>query len=194
MTKATIPTHEETAAAADRDPAHTGSGPAAEKAGEGRRKASPKTLRLVKTLHILTASVWFGALVVVWALTASSLGDPERFLATARWTPWIFSRVLLGAALVTILIGLFYGIWTNWGFFRHRWMLLKWVMLVVLIPCTACTIGTIGTILLAAQDKGIPASVWPEAALPFALLTIQAVFLVTMVAVSVYKPRLQRRK
>jgi len=173
------------------DPAKDGIPPAVNIKSRNRRKASAKTLKLIKTLHIVSTSIWFGGTVVAWALMASSLNDPERFLEAVRWIPWIFSRVLMVAALIIILIGIFYGTLTQWGFFRQRWIFLKWVLLIIMIPCTAFTIGSVGIILIPAQESGVLTSVWPEAALPFALLSLQVILLTTMAVLSIFKPRLR---
>jgi dethiobiotin synthetase len=44
-------------------------------------------------------------------------------------------------ALATLIEGIVYSFFTNWGFTKHRWILWKWLMTVVLVPCVG--FGTI---------------------------------------------------
>ncbi|MBN2062154.1 MAG: hypothetical protein JW882_17250 [Deltaproteobacteria bacterium] len=39
-----------------------------------------------------------------------------------------FNNMLLGAAggMGTLLTGLLYSVFTNWGWFKHKWIILKW--------------------------------------------------------------------
>jgi len=158
-----------------------------------KRQPSRATLRLVKTLHIFTVSIWLGAVVVAFALLASSLSDPERFVATTRWIPWIFSRILLPTALITILVGLYYGFLTNYGFIRNRWITVKWVLLLILIPCTATTIGSLATILVPFLESGTLPTLWGDATVPLILLAFQTIVLLIITILSVYKPALRKK-
>lgn len=41
--------------------------------------------------------------------------------------------IIIPAALGSLLTGLLYSIFTHWGFFRHRWVTVKWVITVATI-------------------------------------------------------------
>jgi hypothetical protein len=38
---------------------------------------------------------------------------------------------IIPGAFGAFMTGLIYSIWTNWGFFRHPWIIVKWVMIIL---------------------------------------------------------------
>ena len=52
-----------------------------------------------------------------------------RSLATKR----LDDLLIIPGALGCLLTGIIYGIWTNWGFFKHRWLTIKWILTVAAV-------------------------------------------------------------
>ena len=97
-----------------------------------------KSLKWLRTLHIISASIWLGATVCIGMLTVIcffSLNEAE-FLTMAPFIPELYRTIILPIALFIILQGIIYGFFTKWGFFKHRWVLLKWMLVLLLVPCT----------------------------------------------------------
>lgn len=49
--------------------------------------------------------------------------------------------IVIPGAIGCLITGLIYGIFTNWGFFKHNWMMFKWT-----ITVTAIFLGTVSLI------------------------------------------------
>ena len=93
------------------------------------KKLSPRGQRWLKCFHVLSAGVWVG--------TAASLASKQFFLTPSRdaelfgilsTLDFIDICVLVPGAVGTLVTGLIYSIFTNWGWFRHRWITVKWII------------------------------------------------------------------
>ncbi len=111
-----------------------------------------KSLKWLRILHIISAGIWFGATVCIGGLAVICLSNPDaaEFLVTAPLVPELYRKMILPAALFTILQGLVYGFFTEWGFLKHRWVTIKWIFTILLIPCIGA--GGIGQ-MFALIDK-----------------------------------------
>lgn len=63
--------------------------------------------------------VCIGALAIVSFFQLSE----TDFLTIAPLIPMLYQKVVLPMALITIIQGIIYGVFTNWGFFKHKWVL-----------------------------------------------------------------------
>jgi hypothetical protein len=71
---------------------------------------------------------------------ARHLDNGDQLYMRNYLTDFIDMKILVPAAMLTLLTGLLYGIYTKWGFFKQRWLLFKWIVTVSII-----VIGTILT-------------------------------------------------
>ena len=123
-------------------------------------KTANKTfLRWLRVCHMLTASLWFGGVAATFVLLRA--GVPDALL--------LYPRLVMPMALLTVTVGLLYSACTPWGFFRFRWVAVKWVLtlLALLLACLGALWGAA-----------------PEKFIAFA----QAMLLAASVAVAVLKP------
>lgn len=60
--------------------------------------------------------------------------------------------VLTPAAIVTLITGLIYSIFTKWGFIRHGWIIYKWVITLLLILVGTFYLGPMTTRILEIAD------------------------------------------
>jgi hypothetical protein len=140
-------------------------------------------------VHLLTVTVWLGGVVsiFIFALRAFSL-DATGFLQLAPEILWVFPRLLLPVGIITLLEGLYYGFLTNWGFFRHKWLLAKWALFFVsgyLIG--GGFIAQMQAALLRAQN-GTYIGGWPDSGAALLSLAGHVAALTAMYILSVYKP------
>jgi len=96
----------------------------------------------LKSFHLLFAAVWLtcGTVMLSFTQVASSLNNADQLYMLNYLTDFIDMKILVPAAMLTLLTGLLYGIYTKWGFFKHRWLVFKWIVTVSII-----VIGTIFT-------------------------------------------------
>ncbi len=53
----------------------------------------------------------------------------------------IDNAIVIPGATLTII----YGVWTNWGFFKQRWIIVKWIVSMLVI--------IVGTFILGVAEK-----------------------------------------
>ena len=93
------------------------------------KKLTGKSQRWLKAIHLLFAAVWTSSgitlITLQLSLTPSSGGELYGILSVAKF---IDDFLIIPCAIGTLLTGLIYSIWTNWGFFKHHWITVKWVI------------------------------------------------------------------
>jgi hypothetical protein len=106
------------------------------------KQLTVKQQKWLKSFHLLFASVWVtcGIVILSFALVSSGLKNGDQLYMLNYLADFIDMKILVPAAMLTLLTGLLYGIWTRWGFFKHRWLTFKWIVTVSII-----VIGTIFT-------------------------------------------------
>lgn len=163
--------------------------------GKGYRFQENHILKNMKAIHILSAIAWGGGAFAMQALhlmrtmaedanTSAIIGQCSYFIDT-----WLVMPGLLGC----IATGLFYSIFTAFGFFKFLWIAYKW-----LVAASACFWG-----LLFWSSAGNRLVAWLEPYhLDYLLIfirglilpdTIWAIFLQTLIIlsmclVSIYRP------
>lgn len=101
-----------------------------------------KFLQWMKILHIIFISIWTGGVVCFTALTALTLASGEaEFTAVFPTLMNIYPMIILPAAVLTLIQGLIYSFFTNFGFGKQLWIKLKWLLLVLIVICTNLSIN-----------------------------------------------------
>lgn len=88
-------------------------------------------MQMLKICHLLGAACWLGGAVTMTLLNLCSVrADREGMLLGINFSShmvdmWVVVTLGLGTCLLT---GLLYGLLTPWGFFRQRWVTVKWIV------------------------------------------------------------------
>lgn len=151
--------------------------------------------KLLKVIHLISTSIWLSSVITLMLLPIISkkitTGD-EIYMYNLVYY-FIDMFILTPAAILTLLTGLIYSLFTKCGFIRHGWILYKWVVTLLIIIIGTFYLGPMVEKLLeiseiqrieALQDQyyirgeiiGIYAAI------------INSVLLIIAVMVSVYKP------
>ena len=92
----------------------------------------PRLRKLMLTAHVISSVGWLGAVVVFFAL--ATVGLTSRDAQTVRGaylamgsTAW---SVLVPLAFASLLTGIIQSLGTQWGLFRHYWVLIKLIVTV----------------------------------------------------------------
>jgi len=159
-----------------------------------RKKLKPQSIKILKMIHIIFAFGWLiGGItlcLLVFIITPTS-GD-ELFMHS-RILQIIDYYFIIPGALGALITGLVYSIWTNWGFFKHRWITVKWVMIIIQIISGTFILGP------CIDENVVIANQFRDAALfdvvflnnlqiTKTLGTIQTVMILFLVIISVQKP------
>jgi len=159
----------------------------------------PKALKYLKLLHLLCAIMWAGGAMALFVVLCSTRpSSPEACYIRSLCARRIDDFLIIPGAVAITLTGVVYGVWTNWGFFKHRWLAVKWALTMALILVGTFVVGPwVNGNVHAPEDIGDYAA-HPEAFARNVALTIRwgAVLLAGLlfvVWVSVAKPWAKRK-
>jgi uncharacterized membrane protein len=158
------------------------------------RRLSVRGQRWLKIVHLVFACAWLGgalALLLILFLARPAGGD--ELYAVQLCMTIVDDFLIIPGALGCLFTGVLYGIATNWGFFRHRWLTVKWIATVTVISFGTFWLGP-WLNANAALAKAERAAAWMNPdfvhnqAMNMACGPVQLVVLVGLVWVSVAKP------
>ncbi len=159
------------------------------------RKFGSRGQKILKIFHLVTAGLWIDGAVslnLMLAALSPGPGGPEP-LGFDLARKFIDDFIIIPGAMGCLISGLLISWLTPWGFFRHRWVAVKWIL----------TVGCIffGTFYLGPRVNGQPliSSALGSAALtdPVYLANrsaniaggfLQLLLILFMTAISVLKP------
>lgn len=103
--------------------------------------------KILKVVHLLCVSVWFSSILIMTGMTvlADGLSDDGEFFMLNVIYHFIDFKILTPAAIGTFLTGLIYALFTRWGFFKHGWLIYKWIVTLALIVLGTFYLGPMTT-------------------------------------------------
>lgn len=157
---------------------------------------STREMKTLKMFHLIFIMMWtVGVAMMGMLYWRPSMIDTE-FLYNQNTALFIDYTLVIPGAILTVITGVIYGICTKWGFFKYRWLTVKWVTGIAII-----IIGTFGlhplTLEIIEQGSRIangniafPTDYFGEKlAIIKWMALLQGVALIFLVGVSVFKPR-----
>src|ERR671915_820256 len=95
---------------------------------------APRIRKIVLTVHVLTSVGWIGACAAYLTLTiAATTSDSYDTVRATFVSMEIVYFALVPLAAVALLTGIIQAVGTNWGLFRHYWVVTKLVLTIVAI-------------------------------------------------------------
>jgi hypothetical protein len=159
------------------------------------KKLSGSQQKLLKSIHMLAAGLWLSCVVMLTALPLISgrLTSGDELFAYNLIYHFIDMDLLTPAAIMTLLTGLTYSIFTRWGFVKHGWIIYKWIVTLAIIIVGTFYLGPMVENLLEISDTqrvaalddqyykhGVTVGLWAG--------FINTSLLVMAVLFSIYKP------
>ena len=107
------------------------------------RKLTIKETAWLKIFHLLFVAAWIGGQMSLTLLQIIKyrLALPEHIYGILASINEIDDYVVIGGAVGCLLTGLVYSLMTPWGFFKFRWVTVKWIFAVMLISCETFFLG-----------------------------------------------------
>lgn len=158
------------------------------------KKLGVTGIKILKIIHLLFAILWIGggiALIIV-LFTANPM-SAEGFYMKSRIIQIIDDYLIIPGALASFLIGIVYGIWTKWGFFKHNWITVKWILTVIQILFGTFVLGPWVNENVEIASKLGEAVIdneifWHNVKMSKTYGTAQVVILLSFIIISVLKP------
>jgi hypothetical protein len=125
-----------------------------------RLRLSPRTRRLVLTAHVISSVALVGSSAGVLILALSAAATDRTVAAHALYTAMrtaVFA-VAVPLSFVALGTGIVLGLGTKWGVLRHRWVVAKLGMLVVIILTGALVVRPSMDHVIAATSAPAPAA------------------------------------
>jgi uncharacterized membrane protein len=94
---------------------------------------APRLRKFVLTTHVAASVGWLGAVVVFLALAVIGVTGQDAQLVRAAYLAAepVTGFVIVPLALVSLVTGVFQSLGTQWGLFRHYWVLFKLLLNVI---------------------------------------------------------------
>lgn len=156
---------------------------------------SAKGIKILKVVHLILIMMWTVGVVTMCLLYWKPTSSGMEFLYTQQTAMFIDYALVIPGAILTVVTGVLYGIFTKWGFFRYRWITVKWIAGVLVI-----LVGTFGLHPLAEAIIEQAATTTNDSVcfpndyfgskpdIVRCTAVVQGLALVVLVAVSVFKP------
>ena len=94
---------------------------------------NPTGTKILKILHLLVVMTWAVSIIAMWVLSWISYDTGQELFMYYKCMVWIDRFLTVPAAILSIGTGIFYGLLTPWGFFKQRWIIVKWIVCGVVI-------------------------------------------------------------
>ena len=93
------------------------------------RKLGVRGQRWLKCFHVFSGCVWVGCAVTLMVKQFFvSPADGRELYGIVSTLDFIDLFILVPGAIGTLLTSLIYSIWTKWGWFKHNWITVKWII------------------------------------------------------------------
>src|ERR1041385_6930711 len=94
-------------------------------------KFSSLGLKILKMLHMFLIVLFLGGILSSFALLMKlDLSKYDDVYAAYKTFNLISDDIVKIGAQGTILLGAVYGFFTRWGFIKHKWLAVKWLLFI----------------------------------------------------------------
>lgn len=163
------------------------------------RKLNPQGVKVLKMIHVLFAFSWIiGAVALCLLLFITFPESGDELYMRSRILQIVDDYFIIYGAFGSLITGLIYSIWTNWGFFKHPWISVKWAMTVLQILFGTFVLGPCinNNVIIAdrLRDAALTDPVFLNNLHSSQLWgTIQTALLLTYIFISIQKPWKRRK-
>lgn len=158
-------------------------------------KLSPSNQKWLKVLHVYLGGIWGGGAASLFAIHCLyPTNSGAELYARNMAMIYIDNYIIIPAAIGSCLTGLIYSHFTNWGYLKYYWVIVKWVFTIIFIVIGFFWLIPWLNIMLEFSDAMrnfpvISSSDYDVAmSVHLAMTVLQAAFLLFIVIVSVFKP------
>jgi hypothetical protein len=152
----------------------------------------PRLRKLALTAHITSSVGWLGAVAGFLALALAGLTSQDVQMVRAAYlamglTAWL---VIVPLCLAALLTGLVQSLGTNWGLFRHYWIMFKLLITALATIVLLVHMQPIGFIAAVAAERALSSAELRQVRIQL-VADAGAALLALLVAttLAVYKPR-----
>lgn len=152
---------------------------------------APRVRKFALTLHVIFSVGWLGAVLAYLPLAITGLTsvDAERVRAAYLAMEQIGWFVIVPLCLASLLTGLVQSLGTEWGLFRHYWVIAKLILALISTLILMTHMPVVSRVARMAAEKTLPIA--SPAVMRIQLIVHAAgglLVLIAITALSVFKP------
>jgi len=159
-------------------------------------KLGAKGLRWLKGFHLIAVSCWIGGAVALLLLyfLKNGVTDGSVLYGINQSIHHVdMVVVVIPGAFGCLITGLLYSTFSNWGFFKHNWLIFKWIITVAAILFGTFFLGPWETTMMEISGKLGMSSLNDQSYLYNQKMNvifggIQCIILMIIVFISIFKP------
>jgi uncharacterized membrane protein len=164
-------------------------------------KLKARGLKWLKCFHLIAVCCWVGggvALILLFFLKNGITEGGVLYGINKSIHHVDIAVVVIPGAFGCLVTGVIYSSFSNWGFFRHTWLIFKWIVTVSAILFGTFFLGPWETTMMEISGKlgmsslSDPAYLYNEE-MNLIFGTIQVLVLMTTIFISIFKPWKSRR-
>lgn len=163
------------------------------------KKLNSKGIKILKTIHLLLVMMWVTgvlAMATLYLLKPKSGDELYMVLNIILFIDWVF---VIPGAILTVVVGVIYGFFTNWGFFKYRWITVKWIVAILIILAGTFYYSPLLEQSLEIADQTRDAALENPTIATNTIQTlisssIQGLALIILIVISVFKPWKKKKK
>jgi flagellar biosynthesis protein FliQ len=149
----------------------------------------------LKGVHLVFAGSWIGSgfSIIILNVAKAGMTNGDVVFGVNEAIHFVDMNVVVPCAFGSLITGLLYSLLTNWGWFRHGWMIFKWVVTVGAILFGTFWLGPVEVNMLELSDELRGAALQSAEYLHWQTLhwvwgSVQVATLIVAVFISIFKP------
>jgi hypothetical protein len=153
---------------------------------------APRVRKFALIVHITSSVGWFGAVIGFLALAIAGLTSQDEQMVRAAYLSMELTAyfAIVPLSLASLLSGLIQSLGTQWGLFRHYWVLVKFLLTIIATIVLLLQLEPISYIASVAAESTLSSSDLRNARLSLVVHSIGGLLvLLVIITLSVYKPR-----
>lgn len=97
------------------------------------KKLGAKGMKVLKTCHLVFVMMWVVGVMAMAVINLIEAQSGDELYMSLFVNRFIDDALVIPGAILTVITAIIYGVSSNWGFFKHRWITVKWIVSVVVI-------------------------------------------------------------
>lgn len=96
-------------------------------------KLNAEGVKILKIFHLIFSMMWVVGVMAMAILSMQKVQSGDELYMLLRISRLIDDALVIPGAILTVITAIIYGMFTNWGFFKHKWIVVKWILAILII-------------------------------------------------------------
>lgn len=97
------------------------------------KKLNSTGTKILKTCHLIFVMMWVVGVMAMALISLLSSQSGDELYMMFHISRIIDDFLVIPGAVLTVVTAVIYGLYTNWGFFKHKWIIVKWIISIAVI-------------------------------------------------------------